>query len=178
MSRMQGVVVGIVKSVQDPQNLGRVQVFFPWLSDDNRSQWARMATLMTGPKRGSWFMPEVDDEVLVAFEHGDVQHPYIVGFLWNGADKPPESDCKNRVILTPGGHTLRFEDTDNNKKIIIRSSNGHTIALDDTPGGQTITLTTKINQQMVELDDKGQGSIKLQGGGRSIVMQAGVVQIT
>ena len=84
---------------------GRIQLQFPWLSEVHRSAWAPVAAPMAGKKRGAFFMPELDDEVLVAFEHGDFDHPFIIGFLWNGVDTPPETNQKNRVIKTPGGHT-------------------------------------------------------------------------
>lgn len=109
-SKIYGVVVGTVKSVKDPAHLGRVQVFFPWLGEKNESQWARVATLMAGPDRGSWFMPELDDEVLVAFEHGNVEYPYIVGYLWNGQDKPPIDDPKVRLLRTVNGHEIEIAD--------------------------------------------------------------------
>jgi uncharacterized protein involved in type VI secretion and phage assembly len=152
MSRMQGVVVGIVKSVEDPQNLGRVQVHFPWLSDDNSSQWARVATLMAGSKRGSWFMPEVDDEVLISFEHGDVQHPYIIGFVWNGRDKPPNDgiDTKVRRLRTVSGHVIEFDDRAGQERIFIKTKAGHLIEMKDTPG--SIHINTKGGQK-VDMDD-------------------------
>src|SRR5687768_7153196 len=86
--RMYGVVIGIITNNKDPDKLGRVKVKFPWLSDTDESFWARTATPMAGNQRGMYFLPEVDDEVLVAFEHGDLRFPYIIGALWNGKDKP------------------------------------------------------------------------------------------
>ena len=76
-----GVVVGIVTNNEDPEKLGRVKVRFPWLSDDNESHWARIATLRARLNVGTWFLPDVDDEVLVAFEHGDVRFPHVLGDL-------------------------------------------------------------------------------------------------
>jgi uncharacterized protein involved in type VI secretion and phage assembly len=112
--RVFGVVVGVVTNNQDPDKLGRVKVRFPWLSQDDESYWARIAVLMAGNNRGAWFLPEVDDEVLVAFEHGDVRMPYVLGALWNGVDAPPRdnSDGKNnqRVIRSRSGHELVFND--------------------------------------------------------------------
>ena len=108
MGKIDGVVVGIVKSL--PDNLGRIEVYFPWLSDNNKSYRARVATLMAGPNRGSWFMPELEDEVLVAFEQDDVNHPYIIGFLWNGQDKPPKTDPKIRLIRSVNGHEIEIYD--------------------------------------------------------------------
>src|SRR2546426_9457473 len=82
--KLYGVVAGIVTNNEDPDGLGRVKIRFPWLSEDNESWWARIAAPMAGKERGAYFLPEVDDEVLVAFEHGDVNFPYVLGALWNG----------------------------------------------------------------------------------------------
>jgi uncharacterized protein involved in type VI secretion and phage assembly len=109
-----GVVVGVVTNNQDPEKMGRVKVRFPWLNETDESHWARVATLMAGKDRGTWFLPEVDDEVLVAFGHGDVRFPYVVGALWNGVDTPPRDndDGKNneRVVKSRLGHELIFGD--------------------------------------------------------------------
>ncbi len=167
--------IGLVKSLEDPDGQGRVQVEFPRRPDIREYPLVPIATPMAGGSRGMHFMPEPGDEVLVAFEHGDFAHPFIVGFLWNGADRPPETDYQNRVILTPGGHTLRFEDKDGSKRIVIRSSGGHEIELDDSSAGQSITITTN-GQQKIVLDDKDH-SIEIQGGGRSVAMRGGQFMI-
>jgi uncharacterized protein involved in type VI secretion and phage assembly len=174
--RFPGVVVGIVTNRDDPEGQGRIELQFPWLSESQRSSWAPVAAPLAGKDRGMFFMPEIGDEALVAFEHGDFDHPFIVGFVWNGVDTPPETNLQNRVILTPGGHTLRFEDTDNAKKVILQSDSGHQIVLDDSPAGQTITVQTK-GQQRIVLDDKD-SSIQLQGGGRILAMRNGQVLIS
>ena len=176
MRRYAGVVIGIVKSLDDSKGEGRIKVEFPWLAEGQRSAWAPVATPLAGNSRGMFFMPELGDELLLSFEHGDFDHPFVIGFLWNGADLPPESDNNNRIILTPGGHTLRFEDGENTKKIIIRSNGGHEIILDDASAGQTITIETKGRQKVV-LDDTDP-SIQLQGGGRILALRDGQVQIT
>jgi uncharacterized protein involved in type VI secretion and phage assembly len=155
MGKIQGVVTGKVVSVKDPDGMGRVQVSLPYLGGQNESYWAPVATLMSGGSRGSWFMPEVGDEVLMAFNQDQVDHPHIIGFLWNGVDKPPDSDPKNRIIVTPGGHTLRFEDGDGAKRVILKSSSGQTITLDDS-----------------------EKSITLEGGQRTLKMSDGLVQIS
>lgn len=175
MKRISGVVVGIVKDLNDPRGEGRIELEFPWMPDAQTSNRAPVAAPMAGGSRGAFLMPEVGDEVLVAFEQGDFDHPYIVGFLWNGQDRPPETDPKNRVILTPGGHTLRFEDG-TSKKTVLRSSGGHEVLLDDSPAGQLISIKTKGGLSLV-MDDK-LSSIQLQGGGRIIAMQGGQLLIS
>jgi uncharacterized protein involved in type VI secretion and phage assembly len=153
MSQINGVVVGIVKSLKDPQNLGRVELLFPWLSDSNKSYWARIATLMAGAKRGSWFMPEVDDEVLVAFEQGDSQFPYIVGFLWNGVDKPPNDgiDASVRRLRTVSGHVVEFDDRAGQEQILIKTKGGQEVLLQDLPASITITTTGGNQIQISDL---------------------------
>ena len=99
--RFYGVAIGIVSNNQDPKNLGRVRMKFPWLSDDHESDWSRMASPMAGGGRGAYFLPEVEDEVLVAFEHGDVRCPYVVGGMWNGQDAPPANNSDGRTTSGP-----------------------------------------------------------------------------
>ncbi len=120
-------------------------------------------------------MPEIDDEVLVAFEHGDINHPFIVGFLWNGVDTPPETTNQNRIIKTPGGHQLRFEDKDGAKKVILKSNGGHQIEIDDT--AKTITIKTNSGNQFIVLNDTG-SSVTVRGGGRRVDMVGGLIKMT
>jgi uncharacterized protein involved in type VI secretion and phage assembly len=150
--RMFGVAVGIVSNNQDPQNLGRIRVKFPWLSDDHESWWARIATPMAGSNRGIYFLPEVNDEVLVAFEHGDVRFPYIVGALWNGQDKSPanNSDGKNniRVVHSRSGHLIRLDDTDGNEKIeIIDKTGNNSLTFESSSNNITMTCNGKLKLQ-------------------------------
>src|SRR3984893_11809017 len=175
MKRYPGVVTGIVKNLNDPNGHGRIELQYPWLSDSVRSSWAPVASALAGKERGAFFMPEIDDEVLVAFEHGDVNHPFIIGFLWNGVDTPPETTNQNRVIKTPGGHQLRFEDTDGAKKVILKSNGGHQIEIDDA--SQTITIKTNSGNQFIVLNDAG-NSITVRGGGRRVDMVGGQIKMT
>jgi uncharacterized protein involved in type VI secretion and phage assembly len=154
MAHIRGLVTGTVIDTNDPDGMGRVQVALPFLGGQNDSFWAPVAAFLAGGGRGAWFMPQTGDEVLVAFLQNDVAHPYVIGFLWNGQDKPPETDVNNRVLVTPGGHTLRFEDGDS-KKVILKSSSGLSITLDDSDP-----------------------SITLEGGGRILKMANGLVQIS
>ncbi len=110
MGKFTGVVLGKVKSNDDPNGQGRVQVSLPWLGGSNDNYWAPVATMMSGNGRGSWFMPEVGDEVLLAFDHGDSGHPYVVGFLWNGQDTPPTTDTHLRTLHSVNGHEVQLYD--------------------------------------------------------------------
>lgn len=141
--QMFGVAVGIVTNNQDPDGLGRVRVRFPWLDDAAASFWARVATPMAGKERGLYFLPEVDDEVLVAFQNGRVDAPVVLGGLWNGKDKPPadNGDGKNnlRVIKSRSGHQVRLDDTDGKGKIEIIDSSGKNKVVIDT-SANTVTI--------------------------------------
>ncbi len=145
-SKINGVVIGIVTNNKDPEGLGRIRVKFPWLSDEDESNWARVASLMAGKERGIFILPEIDDEVLVVFEHGDINMPYVIGSLWNGKDVPPEtnSDGKNdiRMMKSRSGHVIRIDDTDGNEKIEI---------VDKTEKNM-ITIDTKDNKISIMSD--------------------------
>jgi len=162
-----GAVVGVVTQNQDPDGLGRVKVRFPWLSAEEESGWARVATLMAGAGRGSWFLPEVDDEVLLLFEHGDPRFPLVVGALWNGVDKAPRDngDGKNneRVITSRSGHELIFDDTAGKEKVEIHTQAGHTVILDDASGKERILIEDKAGSNKVTVDSvKGEIAIESQ----------------
>jgi uncharacterized protein involved in type VI secretion and phage assembly len=138
-----GVAVGIVTDNKDPNGLGRVRVRFPWLGDATASFWARVATPMAGKERGVYFLPEVDDEVLVAFHHGRVDAPVVLGGLWNGKDKPPadNADGRNniRVIKSRSGHLVRLDDSDGKEKIEIIDKSGKNKLVIDT-AANTVTI--------------------------------------
>ncbi len=162
MSRLPGVVSAIVSSVSDPATLGRIQVQFDWMDGAPQSYWARVAAPMAGGKRGAFFMPELGDEVLVSFDHGDVSHPYIVGFCWSNADQPPFSAKQNqRGITSVLGHQLLFSDDAGSSKIVLSTPNsGYALTLDATHGKITLATETGIG---VEIDDA-------QAGGPSIAL--------
>jgi uncharacterized protein involved in type VI secretion and phage assembly len=179
-AKMTGVVIGLVTNNKDPENLGRVRVKFPWFSDDDESQWARVATLMGGKDRGTLFLPEVDDEVLVAFEQGDLRRPYIIGALWNGVDTPPKefvNDGKNnlRLIKSRSGHLIKLDDTEGGEKIQVIDKTGKNSILIDAKDN-TITITSdkdivlkaakgKISLQSEEIELKSTAAIKIEAGG-------------
>jgi len=178
--RFYGVVVGVVTNNQDPDGLGRVKVKFPWLSDQDESQWARIAAPMAGNERGVYFLPEVDDEVLVAFEHGDVRFPFVIGALWNGVDKPPadNGDGKNnlRVIKSRSGHTIKLNDEDGKETIeIIDKSEKNSVVIDTANNSITITSekditlsatkgTIKLDAQKLEIKSSADSKIEAGAG--------------
>jgi uncharacterized protein involved in type VI secretion and phage assembly len=143
---MKGVVIGVVKEVDAGR--GCIKVDFPWMQPPQRSHWAPVATLMSGGKRGAYYMPENDDEVLIAFDQGKFDHPYVVGFLWNGVDQPPVDDRHMRII---------------------RSVNGHEIALFDPP-------VAAGDKGFVRIKDAHGNSVEL-ANGQIIVAGVGTIQI-
>jgi len=179
MNSVVGVVVGTVKDVKDPEGEGRVHVEFPWMEGRNEGYWAPPATLMAGGKRGSWFMPEVGDEVLVAFEHGDVNHPFIIGFLWNGVDKPPSDDINASVrrLKTVSGHILEFDDNSGKERILLKTKGEHKIELVDAPTA-SIVIETKGGHH-VALKDTGGGTIEIKTkGGSEVTLEGAPPKIT
>ncbi|HVO84766.1 MAG TPA: phage baseplate assembly protein V [Syntrophobacteria bacterium] len=165
--KIAGVVVGVVSKNKDDDGLGRVKVTFPWLSETEESQWARVAAPMAGydkdksKPRGVYFLPEVGDEVLVAFEQGDPDRPYVIGALWNGKDKPPKTndDGKNniRLIQSRSGHQIILDDTEGSEKIEIKDKTEKNAIVWDT-ASNTITISTdkdislKAPQGKISLD--------------------------
>lgn len=190
-NRIFGVVVGMVTNNQDPDGMGRVKVKFPWLSDTEESFWARVASPMAGKERGFYFLPEVEDEVLVTFEHGDVRFPFVLGALWNGQDKPPEKndDGKNdaRTIKSRSGHVIRLNDKDGGEKIeIIDSSGNNKIVVDaanhtiEITSEKDITLsapkgTIKLDAQKIEI--KSSADAKLEAGAGMDVKATGAMNV-
>lgn len=164
------IVVGIVTDNKDPQNQGRIKVQYPALSTEYTSDWVRICSPMAGKERGFYFLPEIDDEVLVAFEHGDIRRPYMLGALWNGKDAPVEPNSKalegsqvvHRIIKTRIGHTLLLDDTGGTGEMSLTTKNGHKLVLDDknkkisakTTGGHEVLLDDQ-NRKIVVTDPSG-----------------------
>lgn len=123
----QGLVEALVVDNKDPEKLGRVKLKFPTLPGAPESTWARCAMPMAGQKRGWQTIPEVDDEVLVAFSHGDFNSAVVLGAMFNGVDTPPyaneDGDNNLRVFQSRSGHRVTFDDTDGSERIELISNN-------------------------------------------------------
>jgi len=157
-----GVYPAVVAENQDPDAQGRVLVRLPWSPDNDDASyeaWARLATAMAGDSRGTWFVPEVGDEVLIGFQGGDPRWPFVIGALWNGQDSPPESI-----------------DTANNIRSIV-SREGIRITMDDTAGAVTLTLETPAGQR-VELTDAGTQIAVEDSNGNSIQLAPAGITVT
>jgi uncharacterized protein involved in type VI secretion and phage assembly len=139
-----GVYLAQVTTNQDPENEGRVKVKLPWSPDGGSEAyetWARVATLMAGKARGTWFVPDPEDEVLVAFEGGDPSKPVVLGSLWNGKDAPAETMSKGnpkRTILTGAGVRITLDDSQGAVSLLLETPGGQRVRLDDTPATVTV----------------------------------------
>jgi len=177
--RSIGVSTGIVTSNRDEEGLGRVKVNLAWRGENDESHWARIAVPMGGNGRGMIFYPEVGDEVLIAFEQGDINCPYVIGALWNGKDLPPEtnSDGKNNIrkIKSRSGHELIFNDTEQQEKLEIKTKAGHTIILDDSAGGEKIEIVDKSGSNKITIDST-QNSIAMESA-MQLKIKANIVEI-
>jgi phage protein D len=117
-ARIEGLVVGIVTDVKDPENLGRIKVKLPWLADNYESDWARVTQVIGGSSYGSLFMPDVNDEVLIGFEHGDIHRPYVLGSLYSGRNKPEKPSDK--LVASDGKvATQRLETREHNRLVFF-----------------------------------------------------------
>lgn len=194
---IRGVSVGVVSQNHDPEGLGRVKVRFPWRENPDESHWARIAVPMAGKNRGTWFLPEVGDEVLVACDAERIEHPYVLGALWNGQEPPPEtnSDGRNdiRKIRSRSGHEIIFDDgargridihlSDNKRQvlldpdgIVIKDDGGNEIEIKSLPGTITIKSNSKLSIQSKVIDIKADASMTLQATG-TLTIQGALVKI-
>lgn len=196
---VSGVAIGLVIDNRDPQRLGRVRIKLPAVSDQEIGHWARVAVPMAGKGRGAFFLPEVDDEVLVAFEGDDVTRPYVIGALWNGRDRPPHdnADGQNnlRVIRSRSGHVVKLDDTAGAEKIeIVDKSGKNTLVIATATNEITITsasnITLKADQGTIKLSGRSvqistsaetkvqaQGGLTLDGSPGSTTVKGSVVNI-
>lgn len=175
--RFYGVAVAEVVNNIDSTGLGRVKVRLPWLP--SFEPWARVAVPMAGSSRGTWLIPQVGDEVVVAFNHGDVREPFVVGSLWNSTDRPPalrpDAPVTKRIIRTTAGHEIEFDDL--LQTITITSSTQQKITVDPA----SITLATTGETAKVALDVAGnvtiQAALSIELKATRITLQGSTIDI-
>ena len=166
-TRIAGVVTATVANIDDPDGLGRAKVKFLWMGENYESDWVNIAMPMAGNKTGFFFMPSVGDVALVAFDHGDVNHPFILGFLWNKKSKPPgtSQEAKKKIfrLRTEEGNEIVFDDESNqtNRKVEIRTGSGHCIII----GSQKIEIKDKDGKNSVCIDAQAQ-SVKIESSSK------------
>lgn len=194
-----GLVAGVVTNIEDPDKAGRVKVKFPSLSSADESAWARVLAPGAGPGRGLEFLPEVNDEVILGFEQGDLRYPVVIGGVWSKKNKPPIAETaatvKMRTIKSRLGHKIEISDgeDDATKSIAITLADGSTkllmahdkVELQSASGKP---LTVKSGSNKVEIDanggitvkgtkvtiDGGTGDVEIKGMNVKITAQAGV----
>lgn len=170
MGLVNGVYIGIVTNNKDPEDLGRVKVKIPIIDDQKELDWARMTTLMAGKDRGTLFVPEVGDEVLIAFQMGDIREPIVIGALWNKNDKPPSGkDAQNNIrkITSRLGHELVFDDKTGDGKVSLNTKEGHKLEMLE----KTDTILLK--------DKSGQNTVTIKGGtANTVEIKSGATKIT
>lgn len=154
---LPGVAPAIVIQNIDVTGQGRVQLELPWLADIK--PWARVASPSAGSGRGLYMIPQIGDEVLVAFAHGDLREPYVIGSLWNQLDRPPyttpEAPAAYRTLQTPLGHQFEFDDL--RQTITLRTAAGQKISLGPTE------ISVSPQEGMAEITLRIDGSITIKG---------------
>ncbi len=182
---VKGVAIAVVTQNEDPDNLCRVKVSFPWHEKPSESYWARLATPMAGADRGLVVIPEVGDEVLVAFEREDVRFPYVLGGLWNGKEKPPRSNGDGRnderiwqsrkkhyLLFNDGsqgvvelaherGRRVRFDDNG----IVVEDENGNSVRIDSNANSVTIEAVGSLKIKAASITIEATGTLDLKASG-------------
>ena len=181
---IKGVAIALVTQNQDPEGMCRVKVRFPWHDKPSESYWARLATPMAGNDRGLVLIPEVGDEVLVAFEREDLRFPCVLGALWNGQDKPPEANSagKNdkRLFKSRKKHYLLFDDGskgvvelahEKGRKVVfddtgfaVQDEKGNVIKVDSTSGAMTIEAKGQLNIKAATITIEATGTLEVKAG--------------
>jgi len=204
-NKINGVAVALVTNINDPEKQGRVKVKYVLRETEQESDWIRVASPMAGPNRGMLFLPEVDDEVLLAFHHGNAEEAFIIGSLWNGKDKLPEAAAVKdgkvniRKIKSRAGNEIILSDEASKEKVEIHTPKGKKIVLDDgskkieikddnaqnnfiiDTSANTISLqsgskvTIKVNSCTIEVD--GTGGISINAPTSSLKLKANQIEI-
>jgi uncharacterized protein involved in type VI secretion and phage assembly len=182
---LKGVAVALVTQNKDEEGLCRVKVRYPWHEDAHESYWARLSMPMAGDNRGLVLIPEVGDEVLVAFEREDLRFPFVLGALWNGKDKPPiaNDDGKNdkRILQSRKKHYLLFDDgskgvvelahekgrrvTFDDTGFVVQDENGNTVKVESGSGAMTIEAKGQLNIKAATITIEASGTFDLKSSG-------------
>jgi uncharacterized protein involved in type VI secretion and phage assembly len=147
--RNQGVAIGVVSNIDDPEGLGRIKVEYKLLGGQAESNWARIAMPFAGIDHGLFYPPEVEDEALVAFQHGNPDQPYIIGFLSSKHAPPITDDLKQRTIQSVAGHTIILDDN-SDASLTIEDANGNKVFMSSEG-----ILLEDLNGNIVEMSASG-----------------------
>jgi uncharacterized protein involved in type VI secretion and phage assembly len=166
--RFDAVVIGLVSDVDDPDGIGRVKITLPWYAS-GYEEWARVSQMYAGSGFGSTWVPEVGTEVLVAFAHGDMRWPYVMGCLHSDVDTPPQSRTASsdvKTLRTPAGSELTFDETKGT--IDLKTSGGASIKLEEKAGAITLRSAKKIELDAPEITITGSAKVTISGGSVAI----------
>jgi len=191
MSNTQNFATALVTDNNDPEGLGRIKVQYPWDMDSNESYWARVVTFMSGNDFGAYFIPEIEDEVLVAFLEGDIEYPIIIGSLWNQENTPPHVTDDNtiRAIKSKSGHEVIFNDKEGSEKLEVKSSNGQSVVLDaankkikvEDPSGSFIEIDANSNaisiKSSMEIKISAGSNVSIEGTGNVDIKAGGILTL-
>lgn len=178
---VKGVAIALVTQNRDDENQCRVKVRYPWHDKPRDSYWARLATPMAGNERGLVLIPEVGDEVLVAFEREDIRFPYILGALWNGKDKPPlandDGNNDKRILTSRKKHHLLFDDgaqgvvelahekgrkvTIDDHGIVVQDEHGNQIKIDSDSGAMSLQASGQLSIKAATISIEATGTLEL-----------------
>ncbi|MDF2720875.1 MAG: hypothetical protein K0Q59_550 [Paenibacillus sp.] len=170
--RIDGVMIGIVTNNNDPDKLGRVKLQLPLHDDQAETDWVRIATMMAGKEMGSLFIPEVGDEVLVAFHLGQIRYPIVIGMLWNNKNAPPPPAEKNdeRKIVSRSGNQILFTDKSGEETITIKTKKGQKIVLADKD--DSITIADQSGNNEIAIKGGSANEISIKSSSTKIVIDA------
>jgi uncharacterized protein involved in type VI secretion and phage assembly len=182
-------ISGIVTNNKDPAELGRVKVKMPALMADLESGWCRMVTPMAGDGRGFFTLPEVGDEVLVAFEAGDVSRPVVLGALWNGQDRLPENAARavseggqvdHRLWKSRSGHMLLFDDSDGKEQVVIQDKEGNQVVIESANNTLKVVMKERGNVEVEapgNITLKAGANVKIEAGGQLNIEAGGALAL-
>jgi phage baseplate assembly protein V len=176
--RYHGVYEALVADVNDPLEQGRIKIRMPWFDEQMVTEWCRVRQFYAGNGYGAFFIPEVGDEVLIAFIQGDMRYPVILGGLYNGHDKPPsqrDDRTDQKLVRTKAGHVLLFDDSSGKERVRITTKGGHELDLSDAD--HTVSVTS-AGGHTVKLEDQEQTITIQTSGQESITMEAGKITLS
>ncbi len=162
---------GFVVDNQDPENLGRIKLKVPSLLGETVSGWALPCVPFAGIDQGLYLIPEIDSQIWVEFEAGDLNLPIWTGMFWRTDELPEEAQTTeqtSRLLKTPAGHRLQFDDEDGSEKIILHHSADAEIVMDDNG---SILLTDSADNKVI-MDAENQSIIIDDANGNQLTMDS------
>ncbi|MFE2216582.1 phage baseplate assembly protein V [Streptomyces canus] len=171
-----GVTTAVVIDVKDKGQQCQVRLQLPWFDKSACTDWCPVVQPYAGKGHGIYFVPEEKDQVLVAFEHGEMRKPFVLGALYSNVDRAPtarDDTTDQKSIRTKGGHQVVLDDSPGKKALRVTSAGGHSVQLDDA--AKKVTLTTSGGQSVVLDDAAGQVTVTAR---TTLTLQVGAMRFT